>query len=168
MLTVSVQWMYLKGRSRSKRAGWLGPSRQNQVIPNDPKWWFGTGPTTNPTTLNASITPSLYKEGQQLSPALCSFSRNLSLHTFLFSRYFFTSFVLTHTLSAFVHKIEHTVFLILVCFSGKFFSTSFFFRFVLHSLWSFASKVSVSLRSNNSCYKEVIFHIYDFFLKNFI
>ena len=105
MLTVSVQWMYLKGRSRSKRAGWLGPSRQNQVIPNDPKWWFGTGPTTNPTTLNASIapwddhsqlTPSLYKESQQLSPALCSFSRNLSLHTApLFP--LFLHFFCTHT-----------------------------------------------------------------------
>ena len=146
--------MYLKGRSRSKRAGWLGPSRQNQVIPNDPKWWFGTGPTTNPTTLNASIAPwddhshllSIKKASN--SRQLFALFRETSLYTLLlFSRYFFTSFVLTHTLSAFVHKSEHTVFLILVCFSGKFFSTSFFFHFVLHSVWSFASKVSVSLRS---------------------
>ena len=82
------------------------------------------------------------------SRQLFALFRETSLYTLLlFSRYFFTSFVLTHTLSAFVHKSEHTVFLILVCFSGKFFSTSFFFHFVLHSVWSFASKVSVSLRS---------------------
>ena len=114
---------------------------------------------------HSQLTPSLYKESQQLSPALCSFSRNLSLHTAplfpLFLHFFCTH---THSVPLFTKvNISYSWFLFVSLENFSLppsFSTLYCILFDLSLLRSlFHSDL------NNSCYKEVIFHIYDFFLK---